>query len=140
VHRRPLGRGRLLAAAAAAVLIAGCLLPWYSLGGDGDLPLTELRALDGSGILVFLAALGVLALLALPYAASDRPLALDRWPSFLVLTIVAAVGLGYWPIDLLSGGLSGMSPTSAPGWWIAALGVILLARATYDIWREPERA
>ena len=138
--RRPLGRGRLLAIAGAIAMIVACLLPWYAVGGDGELPLTELRAFDGSGILVFLAGLATLALVALPYAAGDRPTSLDRWPSFLVVTLVAAAGLVYWPIDLRSGSLSGLLPTAAPGFWIAALGAVVLARATYDIWREGPRA
>ncbi len=137
--RRPLGRGRLLAIVGSLAMIVGCLLPWYGVGGDGELPLTELRAFDGSGILVFLAALGTLALVALPYAAGDRPTSLDRWPSFLVLTLVAAAGLAYWPFDLRSGSMSGLLPTAAPGFWIAVVGTLVVARATYDIWREGPR-
>ena len=38
MHRRPLGSGRRLALVGAIVLIVGCLLPWYVLGGDGGLP------------------------------------------------------------------------------------------------------
>ena len=48
-----------------------------ALGGDGGLPATY-NAFDGTGIVVFLAALATLALVALPYAAGDRPMAIDR--------------------------------------------------------------
>jgi hypothetical protein len=73
MHRRPLGNGRRLAMIGAIVLIVGCLLPWYTVGGDGGLPQLTMRAFDGTGIASFLAALATLALIALPYAAGDRP-------------------------------------------------------------------
>ena len=136
MHRRPLGRGRRLAAIAAVLLIVACLLPWYSVGGDGGLPLTEWRAFDGSGILDFLAALAVLALMALPYATPGRPVALDAWPAYLILFVVALVGVVWWPIQYLIDP-SGLLPTRAPGFWIAVVGVLVLARAVFEIHREP---
>ena len=33
--------------------------------------------------------------------------------------------------------LEGLLPASAYGFWISALGAIILARAAYDIWLEP---
>ena len=137
MHRRPLGRGRRLAILSAVVILAGCLLPWYTaLGGATGLPAREFRAFDGSGILVFSAALVVVALAALPYAAGDRPVAVDRWVSYLVATAIAAVGLLIWPVDMLSTGLGGFLPDRAPGFWLAAIGLVGLARATYEIATE----
>jgi len=37
MHRRPLGRGRQLAALAAAVIVIACLLPWWGFGGGDGL-------------------------------------------------------------------------------------------------------
>ena len=34
MHRRPLGWGRLLAAAAAIVILVASFLAWYTAGGD----------------------------------------------------------------------------------------------------------
>ena len=82
MHRRPLGNGRRLALIGAIVLVVGCLLPWYTVGGNGGLPELAMRAFDGTGIALFLAALATLALIALPYAAGDRPLGVDRGLSF----------------------------------------------------------
>jgi hypothetical protein len=138
MHRRPLGRGRVLALAAAAILLGSCLLPWFAVGGDGDLPTLEQRAFDGPGIVVFLAALLIVAIVALPYAAGDRPVAIDAWPIYLLLLAAAAIGVALWP--LLGGRLdfpAGLLPAAAPGWWLAILGVIVLARAVFEIHLHP---
>jgi hypothetical protein len=130
MHRRPLGRGRRLALAGAAILIVACLLPWFSAG--------ELRAFDGSGILVFLAGLLTLALASLPYAAG-RSVAIDAWPAYVIITGMAVVGVVLWPLDYLSFP-AGLTPDHAPGLWVAGLGVLVLARAAFEIWREPVTA
>lgn len=137
MHRRPLGRGRTLAAIASVLLLVACLLPWYSVGGGAGLPLIEERAFDGSGILAFLAALLVLALMALPYASVGRPVAIDAWPAYLLLLIVALLGVVAWPIQYLGVDPAGLVPTRAPGYWIAVVGVLVLARAVFEIHREP---
>ncbi len=135
MHRRPLGRGRRLALVGAAILIVACLLPWFSAGGGSDLPTTELRAFDGSGILVFLAGLLTLALASLPYAAG-RSVAIDAWPAYAIITGLAAVGVVLWPIDYLSFP-TGLLPDRAPGLWVAGVGMLVLARAAFEIWKEP---
>ena len=135
MHRRPLGRGRLLAALAALVIIVGCILPWWRLGGEEGLPPTTGNAFDGAGIIPFFVALAVLALLTLPYA-SDRPVGIDRTLSYVALVVVGWIGLVLKAIDLASAGAIAL-PDRAPGMWIAALGLVLLSRAVYDIRREP---
>jgi hypothetical protein len=133
-----MGRGRLLAVLAAAVILVGCLLPWYGVGGSGGLPATDLRAFDGSGILAFLAALATLALVALPYAAGDRPVDVDRGLFYGLLFVAALIGVVLWPLEFLEFP-SGLLPDRAIGYWIAVAGVGLMARAVYDIAREPAR-
>ena len=78
MHRRPLGRGRRLAALAAVIIVVSCLLPWWQLGGgDGNLTINSRNGFFGSGILVFITALSTIALFTLPYA-TERPVAIDR--------------------------------------------------------------
>lgn len=139
MHRFPLGRGRWLAGASAIVILIGCVLPWYTVGGTiGGLPPYTGNAFESSGILVFLAALAVLALVALPYAAGDRPVALDRWPPYLIILIVAILAYVLRLADIVNRvGLQ--TPDRAPGLWLVALGLIGLARATFEIAQTSER-
>ena len=134
IHRRPESRGRRLAAFGALVMLVGCVLPWYTF--VGDLPIAPFRAFDGSGILVFVTALATLALVVLPYAAGERPLSFDRWIAFALLAGVALVGIAIWPFNFLDE-LSGLLPDRAPGWWLSAVGSMVLARAAFNIAREP---
>ncbi len=138
MHRRPLGNGRRLAVVGAVLLIIGSVLPWYTLGGDGGLPQQVYRAFDGTGILAFFAGLATLALIALPYAAGERPTSIDRPLAFAVLAVAAVVGVLVWiPQANVLDAPEGLLPTQAYGFWVAALGAIILARAAYDIWLEP---
>ena len=140
MHRRPLGNGRRLAFIGAIVLLVGCVLPWYAAGGDGGLPRTVLTAFDGSGIISSLAALATIALVALPFAAGDRPMGVDRGIVFGLLAVAALVGVG---LMLTYPGVleapEGLLPDRAYGFWIAAVGAIILGRAAYDIVLEPPR-
>lgn len=135
MHRRPLGRGRRLAALAALVIAIGCLLPWWQFGGGDGLPARTGNAFEGSGILVIMSALATIFLVALPYA-TDRPVAVDRALSYIAILVVGTIGLLLRAFDLFSIGALSL-PDRAPGLWLAALGLILLARAAYDIAREP---
>jgi len=101
IHRRPLGAGRRLAALGAIVIIIACFLPWWQTSTDLGLPARTGNAFDGSGVLVFFVALAIIALLALPYAAGDVPVALDRPLSFALLarpfSLSADTGCGWRP-------------------------------------------
>ena len=79
LHRRPLGRGRWMAALGGVLMVVGSVLPWWQVGGTPGITAESGNGLAGSGILVFLVGIATLALVALPYAAGDRPLGLDRW-------------------------------------------------------------
>ena len=136
MHRRPLGAGRRLAGFASVVIIAACFLPWWQTSNDLGLPPRSGNAFDGSGVLVFFVALAIIALLALPYAAGDVPVGLDRPLSFAILTIVGWIALGARVVDLALANLEALLPQRAYGLWLAALGLIILSRATYHIVRE----
>jgi hypothetical protein len=131
MHRRPLGRGRRLAAIAALVILAGCFLPWWQLGGGGTLPPATGNAFDASGILVVFIALATIALFTLPYA-TERPVGIDRALSYAALTIVGWIGVGLRIFDLFSVGALGL-PDRSPGLWLVVGGLLLLSRATYEI-------
>jgi hypothetical protein len=139
MHRRPLGRGRVLAVLASLVMLASSLVPWYGVGGDGGLPALRMLVFDGSGILVFIAALATLALVALPYAAGDQPVALDRPIVYLLVFVLGLAGVLIWPVELLGDYPAGLLPDRAPGFWVAIVGLLIYARAAYEIFQEPPR-
>ena len=139
LHRRPLGRGRLVAAVSALAhprRLRPAVVPGRRQRRD---PADRgQRASPAPGILVFLAGLATLALVALPFAAGDRPVALDRWWAYAAVTAVAVVGLVLRVAGIAAegGGLEVMLPDRAPGLWLAAAGVVGLVFATAALYGE----
>jgi hypothetical protein len=141
MHRRPVGRSRLLAAVGAVIALAGCFLPWFSLGGRDGLPVLTGTGLEGTGILVFGAAIATLALVTLPYA-SERPVPADRWSSYAIIAAVGWLGFAYRVVDLFTLHAFQINEpadiiTRIPGLWLAGIGLAILARATYEMLQEP---
>ena len=142
LQRRTLGAGRRLAAVAGPLIVVGCVLPWWQVGGTPGIPAESGNGLAGSAIIVFLVGIATLALVALPYASGDRPVGLDRWLSFAILAVAGWIGFGWRVVELaLIGAFQFSEPvevfTNGPGLWLAALGLTILARATYGMTGEP---
>ncbi|MEP6639811.1 MAG: hypothetical protein ABJC39_10720 [Chloroflexota bacterium] len=130
-----------MAALGGALMVVGCVLPWWQVGGTPGITAQSGNGLEGSAILVFLAGIATLALLALPYAAGDRPVGLDRWLSFAILAVAGWIGVAWRVVELtLVGAFQFGSPaqvlTNGPGLWLAGIGLALLSRATYVMTRE----
>jgi hypothetical protein len=141
MHRRPVGRSRFLAALGALVALVGCFLPWWTVGGTNGLPVLTGTGFESLGILVFAAAIATLALVTLPYA-SERPVPADRWSSYAIIAAVGWLGFGYRVVDLATiRAFSFDEPadliTRIPGLWLAGIGLVILARATYEMLHEP---
>jgi hypothetical protein len=117
----------------------GSVLPWWRLGGVDGIPAIGGNAFQASGIVVFLVGAATLALLTLPYAAGDRPVAIDRWLAYLILVVAGWLGLGLRVLDFALDDPQAIFPDRAPGLWLAGVGLILLSRAVYDMAREPLR-
>ncbi len=135
VHRRTLGRARWVAGIASIVLIVACVLPWYTAGGGTGIPSISGNAFEGPGIIVFLVALATLALIALPYAAGDAPIAIDRWQSYAVLAIAGLVAYVVRLAQLVTSpaGPASLTPDRAPGLWLAGIALVALAWAAFDL-------
>ena len=130
-----------MAALGGVLMVVGSVLPWWQVGGTPGITAESGNGLAGSGILVFLVGIATLALVALPYASGDRPVGLDRWLSFAILAVAGWIGFAWRVVDLwLAGAFQFSSPaqvlTNGPGLWIAAIGLVLLARAAYVMTRE----
>ena len=138
MNRRTLGRGRLIVGAGSVVALVGCLFPWGQTAGIG-LPPERTGAFDGFGILVFVAAIALLALIALPYAAGDQPVALDRPVAFSIVGAVGIIGfvLKVWQIQ--SDGLLAL-PDRALGLWVAGIGLAIVVWGLAEMVAERPRA
>ncbi|HEX3266120.1 MAG TPA: hypothetical protein VHR16_10670 [Candidatus Limnocylindrales bacterium] len=142
MHRRPVGRTRLLAAIGGLATLAGCFLPWWTRGGGPD-ELTKLSgtAFEGMGIVVFAAAIATLALVTLPYA-TERPVSVDRWSSYALIAGLGWLAFLYRIVELWSvNAFSFAEPkdviTNIPGLWLSGIGLAIIARATYQMLGEP---
>jgi hypothetical protein len=141
MHRRPVGRSRVLAALGAIIALVGCFLPWWTVGGKNGLPVLTGTGFESLGILVFAAAIATLALVTLPYA-SERPVPADRWSSYAIIAAVGWLGFGYRVVDLATMRAFAFDEpadviTRIPGLWLAGIGLAILARATYEMLQEP---
>jgi hypothetical protein len=142
-HRRSLGRGRWVAGIAGVALLVGCVLPWYTAGGGTGIPAISGNAFEGPGIVCFLVSLATLALITLPYAAGDVPVAIDRWQSYGVLAVVGLVAFAIRVVQLVTSpaGPAAMTPDKAPGLWISGVALVALAWAAFELFtvRHSER-
>ena len=135
MNRRTIGRGRVVAATGAVLTLIGCFLPWYTVGGAGGLPAISSNAFDGPGIVVFLAAVGILALIALPYAAGDQHLGIDRPAAFVFVVAVGVASFVIRAFQLLQLEALGL-PDRALGFWLAALGLLVMIWGVAEIVSE----
>lgn len=133
--RREFGRGRLIASAGALLTLVSIWLPWWRVGGTPGLPERSGIGLSGAGIVILLAAVLLLVLVALPFAAGDRPMPLDRPASFVVVTGGGIVALGFSILQLFESGGLGL-PDRSPGLWLAVIGVATMAWGTAEIASE----
>lgn len=133
--RRGLGRGRLLVGVGAVLVVASMILAWFTVGGQA-LPALSGNGLEGAGIAIFVVAVGLLALLALPYASKEGRSSLDRPFTFMLLAGVALVALAVRLYQLWGQGLLGM-PDRAPGLWLGGAGVLLICWGVAEILAEP---
>ena len=134
--RRGIGRGHLLIGIGAVLTLAGMPLAWFTVGGE-VLPAVSGNGFDGAGVLTFVAAVGMLALIVLPYASRSGRSSLDRPASFAALLAVGLGGLAVEVIELLNAEPSRLGwPDRAPGLWLAGLGMLIAAWGVAELFAE----
>jgi hypothetical protein len=134
VNTRALGRGRLIVAIGATLLLVGSVPAWWTVGGTVT-PVLSGNAFDGAGIVVFLSAVAMLALVVLPYATREGDSRLDRPWSYVLLAGVAAAIFGLRVMQIEGFGGLGL-PDRAPGLWITGAALLVVAWGVVEILGE----
>jgi hypothetical protein len=141
------GHGRWIVAIGAVTLVVASFMQWWLLGGGtGELPAqTGIGVEDGAGFLLFLAALATLLLIALPYAM-EGPVAIDQPISFVILLTTAFGAYCLRTFTMYQGGLlfytgqtPPVQPLRGPGYWLAAVGLVIFARGVFEMWESRRR-
>ena len=139
--RRGLGMGRLLVGIGSLLAVIGAFLPWTYAGGEIGLPVITSNAFDGAGILMFIAAVALLALLILPYASASGRSSLVRWVSFVILAGLMVVGTLLQLVQLYgSGTLKFLPLTDVLGMWLGIVGTLLVAWGAAEILSQETKA
>lgn len=132
--RRALGRGRLLIALGAMLSVIGMLPEWWSIARTNETPLSG-NGFEGIGIVIFLSALALLAVITSPFATRDGGSALDRPAAYVVLALLAIAAF-MWRVYEISR-FSGLGlPTDAPGLWLTGAGLLLIAWGVAELLTE----
>ena len=132
--RRSLGRGRLLIGLGAIVVLLGALPPWWTVGGTVTQQVTG-KAFQGTGIVVFVAAVALLALLVLPYATRTGESRLDRPASYVLLAGVAIASFLLRVLEI-NGTVALSLPDRAPGLWLSGGGPAVVAWGVAELLAE----
>ena len=143
MHRRPLGRGRTMAAIGGGLMVVGCVLPWWQVGGTPGIPAESGNGLAGrrhprlprrdrhGGA-------GGAAIRRRRSAGRPRPLAVLRAAGGRRLGRPRVAGRRARACTARSSSGRRLEVfADGPGLWIAALGLVVLSRATYTMTREP---
>lgn len=132
--RRTLGRGRLLIGLGAIVAVIGSIPPWWTVGGT-VMPRVSGNGFDGSGIIVFVAAVAMLALMVLPFATRAGESRLDRPLSYAVLGALA-IGMFLLNVFEIYGEDKLGLPDRALGLWLTGGGMALVAWGVAELLAE----
>jgi hypothetical protein len=142
-----LTHGRWVVAVGAVMLVVSCFMQWFMLGGgEKELPAhTGIGVEDGWGFLVFLAGLATILLVALPYA-SEGPVPIDQPLSYVILLTAAVLAFCVRTFTMFQGGLlfytgqtPPVQPLRGPGYWLAAVALLVFARGVFEMWEARKR-
>ena len=122
-------RFRLLILLGALAMIGSGFVPWWRSGGDSVsgvlVPAQEGYGLEGSGVIIYGAAILALVLLDIGYMRGRWGFFLDSPWVYLALGVVGALAVAYRGWELWSVGYLPL-PQQSPGLALAAAGVALV--------------
>jgi len=133
VTRRALGRGRFLIVVGSLITLAGMVPVWWVVERTGQESLTG-NGFEGAGLVVFVAALLLMALVVLPFASRDGDSPLDRAPTYIVLASVGIAAFLFRVYQIMQFG--GLSLTDSIGLWVTGAGLLIVAWGAGDILTE----
>jgi hypothetical protein len=136
VTRRALGRGRLLIVVGSLVTLVGMVPAWWVVERTGQAALTG-NGFDGAGLVVFLAALLLIALVVLPFASRDGDSPLDRGPLYVAVALLGIGAFLFRVYQIMQFG--GLSLTESIGLWMTGVGLLIVAWGAGDILTEKPR-
>ncbi len=125
--RRGLGRGRMLVGLGAILTLIAMPLDWFKVGGQvASITPISGNGFEGTGILVFIMAVVLLAVLVLPYASRYGRSSWDRPTTYLLLAALGVVGFVMRILQLAGENIIG-APDRAPGLYVAGAGLLVVA-------------
>lgn len=110
-------------------------LAWFKVGGV-VLAAETANGFDGSGVLMFMAAVVMLALIVLPYTTRSGQFVLDRPVAYAALLLLALAGLVSEVLRLLGTEGSSLTPLDAPGLWLAIGGMAMVTWGVLELFAE----
>ena len=124
----------------AIVIVGSSLLPWWQIGGGvGELSTQSgVGISDGRTFLMFLVAVVCLLLVTVPFA-SEKPIPIDHPVVYLGLLALAIFAYVWRVILLYQLLLVPWPPQRGVGFWLAAVGLVLLARGVFEVFEERRR-
>ncbi|MDP8904124.1 MAG: hypothetical protein M3N29_02195 [Chloroflexota bacterium] len=121
MKRRGIGRGRPIIAAGGLLVMLGSVLPWWTIGGTVTPRLTG-NAFDGIGVVAFICAVLMIALVVLPYATQSGQASIDRPLSYLILATLAVSAFAVRALEIQT--IAGVGlPQQTPGLWLTGVGL-----------------
>lgn len=109
-------------------------LPWFTVGGE-VLTAYSQNGFQGAGVLVFLASVGMLALVVLPYTTRTGQASIERTATYVGLLLVGLAGLGIEIVGAWNESRLGL-PDRALGLWLASVGMLLASWGVAELFAE----
>ena len=134
-------RGRWIVAIGAILVVGSCFLQWWEIGGESGLPRQSaigFNSMTGAVFPMFLAAVATLLLITLPFA-SEKPVAIDHPLAYLLLLTIIVASYGLCVAVLAQKGLVPFPPQIGPGFWLAAVGILVMVRGAFELFEERRR-